>query len=388
MSKQNSRKLIFLALFILSLIMISVFGGVISYALFFAVLSLPLISFIYLAYAYYSFTIHQEIKTRNIVACEPVPYTCILKNEGFTVLTAIKIKTFRDFSDVAGLPYDQAFRLFPGEKIEYTTTLNCRYRGEYKVGISKIAMTDFLGLFSFSYRMMSQIDAIVKPRIIALDIQNEISDLDAIIHSNFLRHANEPDLTVRDYIAGDSLKKIHWKSTAKSSKLKVRNEIGILKEQVLLIADFERISADIEEYLPLENKILEQTIGLLYHFALGKIPIELVFGTDKLYCSQIADIGHFNYLYEELATLSFQAKARFSSLYDEALNRGLIEKAQIVLMVVHYMDDDLFNKLALLSITAKTIVIHVVTEADISAYSRQSTERFKIVTASYKEKED
>ncbi|MCL2718565.1 MAG: DUF58 domain-containing protein [Lachnospiraceae bacterium] len=388
MLKSKYRKLILLVLFILSLILISIFGGVISYSLFFAVLIIPLISLMYLIYVYYSFTIYQEIKTRNIVAGELVPYSFILKNEGFTVFTALNIKVYSDFSNVTDVPDDQVFRLFPGEKIEYKTTLRCRYRGEYKVGVNRLVITDFLELFRFSYKMMSKLDAIVKPRIVALDIQNEIPDLDVFIHSNFKKDINEPDLVVRDYVAGDPLKKIHWKSTARSLKLKVRNDIGVLKEKVLLIADFERVSNDMREYLPLENKILEQTIGLLYHFVIGKMSIELVFNQDKLQNALISDIVQFNSIYEELASISFRSNNRFLNLYNDVYRRGLISGAQIVLMVVHYMDDDLFAEVARLSLTSKIAVVYVVSEEDISEYSRQSTERFKIVKVGYEESEE
>ena len=379
MLKKHSRKFILLLLFALSLIPISTVGSAISYALFYAVVTIPLISCIYLLYVYKSFSIYQNLSTRNITVGELVPYNFVIRNEGITVFTAINIKVFSDFSYVMDVPDDQVFSVFPGGEIMYDTTLICRYRGEYKVGVSKVVLTDFLKLFSYSYSIMSPFEAIVKPRIINLDLRQDIPDLDVFIHNNVKGEINEPDLVVRDYIPGDSLKKIHWKSTAKTAKIKVRNEIGILKEKILLITDFERVSLDIHEYLPLENKVLEQTIGLLYHFVCEKIPIKLVYHTHELFDSLISDIGRFNTIYEELSKIHFRRENSFLSLYEKVSHYGLITGVQLVLMVVHYMDDELYARLAELVRTSKVTVIYVITNEDITKYCRQSTERFRIL---------
>ena len=328
---------------------------------------------------YSSFRIYQNLETRNITVGELVPYNFIIRNEGHTVFTKINVKVYTDFSYVTDVPDDQTFRVFPGDKIKYNTTLACRYRGEYKVGVNRVVLTDFLELFSYTYGMPSPFEAIVKPRIIDLDIQKDIPDLDVFLHSIFKSEINEPDLIVRDYIAGDSLKKIHWKSTAKSQELKVRNDIGIMKEKVLLITDFERVSNDIHVYLPWENKILEQTIGLLNHFVFEKIPIELVYYNNMLQNTLISDIAQFNFIYEELSTINFLMDKRFTTLYDEVRYHGFINEAKLIFMVVHYMDDELFTKLAELSSTSKVTVVYVITKVDISEYHRQSTERFRII---------
>ena len=61
----------------------------------------------------------------------------------------------------------------------------------------------------------------------------------------------------------------------------------------------------------------------------------------------------------------------------------MINSAQVILMVVHYMDSHLFAVLAELSLTSKVTVVYVVSKEDISEYSRQSTERFKIVKVAF-----
>ena len=53
---------------ILSLVFISFYGGAVSYALFFAVVFLPVLSMVYLALVFFRFKIYQELEGRNVMA--------------------------------------------------------------------------------------------------------------------------------------------------------------------------------------------------------------------------------------------------------------------------------------------------------------------------------
>ena len=55
---------------------------------------------------------------------------------------------------------------------------------------------------------------------------------------------------MRDYVAGDALKQIHWKATARAQALKVRNRTGEEKTGIAILCDTKRYSGDNREYLP------------------------------------------------------------------------------------------------------------------------------------------
>lgn len=375
--KNRRRALLFL--FILAVISISNYGGTISYTFFYAVILVPFISLIYLIYVYLRFAVYQEIKTRNIIAGEPVPYNFILSNQGKSVFTAVSVNLYSDFSSVSDVPDNHEFCLFPGEKIIFDTMMNCKYRGNYEVGVKKLIINDFFGIFRVSYNMPSNISAIVKPRIVRFEDLNETPELEAFVQSHLKQEINEPDLTVREYQHGDSLKRIHWKSTARSAKLKVRNEVGTIKQKILLMADFERISAKMNIYLPSENQTLEQVIGLLYFLVRQNVPAEIYYLNDKAETRYVSDISHFNQLYEELALLNFREKNSFAGLFIEAGKSGLLASATMIFMVIQLLDDDLFTEIAGLTLSGKIIVVYVVTNKDISGYIRHSNSRLKIL---------
>ncbi|MDR2547447.1 MAG: DUF58 domain-containing protein [Lachnospiraceae bacterium] len=373
------RRLLLCLLFLLSLIPISIFGGVISYALFFAVLLIPLILWAYLLYVLYYFTVYQEAATRNIVVGEAINYRFILANEGRIAFTGVSVMLHADFSYVADVPDNRHFAIFPGERISFDTMLTCKYRGEYPVGVKRLIVTDFLGIFRVSYRMPSQIEAIVKPRIIHYDRLEEIPETVVFSQSVRLQETNEPDQTVRTYIPGDSLSRIHWKSTAKTGELKIRNEIGTIKQKVLILADFTRVSDDINIFLPQENRILERIIALLYYFTRQSVPAEFLFANKGPENRRVNDIQHFRFLYEELATMRFREDNSFTLLFRRIKESGIFSQVMLIMMITTNMDQELYSSLVKLSLAGKVIVVYVMSDDDISEFVRQSNERLIII---------
>ena len=373
------RRLILAALFILALISISFYGGVISYAFFYAVVSVPLISLTYLLYVLLRFAVYQRIRTRNIIACEPVPYSLCLTNEGRAVFTSVAVKLHSDYSSVEGIMDNQAFTLFPAERNVIETMLTCKYRGEYPVGVERLIVTDFLGIFRLNYRMPSGIEAIVRPRIRDLSNADDAPELAVFIQSHLSPDQNETDILIRDYMPGDSLKKIHWKQTAKSGTLKVRTDVGTIKQKVLLLADFERVSSKMEVYLPLENQILEQTIALLYYFVRQNVPTEFLFLADTVQKHPVHGIHQFNTVYEELALLHFCEDRPFNSLYHSAADQGILSATPLIFMVLNRLDDGLYEEFLRLAKAGKIIIVYVAGDCDVAAYARKESDRLKVV---------
>jgi hypothetical protein len=248
--------------------------------------------------------------------------------------------------------------------------------------------------------MPSAIEAIVKPRIVYLEALKDVPELEEFLPSHLKLEINEMDLLVRDYQPGDSLKKLHWKATARSGEFKVRNEIGMLKQKVLLLADFERKAKKAEQYLPLENQILEQTIALLYYFVRQNIPLEMVFATKngppraaaptrnsqeavamQLESHSISSLPQFYHLYEELAIIHFREENDFPLLYQIAEDSGLLAQVPLIFMVIQHMSEELYAKLATISAAGKLVVVYIVASGSDTqdSFIKESNARLKII---------
>lgn len=373
------RRWILLGLWVLSLTVISFYGGPVSYGFFFGITLLPVISLIYLAFVYHSFKLHQKIESRNIVCGQPTPYYFVLQNDSHFAFSSVSVKLFSSFSYVEELPGNIAYELLPKDKFLYETKLVCRYRGEYEVGVKEITITDFFRLFSLRYAVPSTIKALVLPRLVQVEALNSITDLSALLQKETLSLETEPDVIVRDYMEGDALKQIHWKATAREQTLKVRNRIGEEKQGISIFCDTRRYDQDIKKYLPLENKLLETLLALGLFFAEKDMAFTACYGQGSVIKHRVAGIKDFDSFYTKTANIVFEEEAEPDRTLLQILSEGTLADSKVVFCVLHTLNDTVLEITEQLTASGVIVVIYLITEENVEELVKQNSLRRRII---------
>ena len=127
---RNKRFLILFALFVLSLVGISFYGGPVSYTFFWLCVSLPLILLLYIFLVIVSLRIYQKPDGRNMVCGSPSDFYITLQNEGFFSFSYLRIIFYSSFSTIMGLDDSVVYELPPRTSVTKKTQLVCRYRGQ------------------------------------------------------------------------------------------------------------------------------------------------------------------------------------------------------------------------------------------------------------------
>lgn len=116
------------------------------------------------------------------------------------------------------------FDLSPREKRTVHYELVCGRRGAYDFGAAVIHMGDLFGIFVREISFQASNKLIVYPKIIPLE-GLAIPNFQNMGATFTLRAANE-DLTgptgTRRYVSGDPLNRIHWRATARTGQLRVK----------------------------------------------------------------------------------------------------------------------------------------------------------------------
>jgi len=114
-------------------------------------------------------------------------------------------------------------RLAPGEEAEELFTIPTQKRGVVKVGPVSVVRGDPLGLFERAHRRDEPVDLFVHPRTILFDGQSlgYLRDLEGLPAADLSRddvsfHA------LLEYQPGDDLRHVHWRSTARTGTMMVR----------------------------------------------------------------------------------------------------------------------------------------------------------------------
>ena len=322
-----------LGLFILSLVIISYVGGPASYGFFFFTLFVLLVSFIYTIVVFARFKIYQSIESRTVTAGSATPFFFTLQNEDVFTHSGVRTHFFTDFSSITGLS-DEEYELMPHTGIRRETILLCRYRGEYDVGIKSVTVTDYLRLFSITFKNRETIKAIVQPRLEMLpDSLRPESVLDPEGAEN--RDMKIPDIPVREYIPGDDIRFINWKATARTGKPQMRTFTGEVIPSLCIIMDPLRYSDDQGKYLPVENKILETVLALGYFFASHGMDVKVCTYSGKKMTFRVNAPEGFEEFYNAMAGFSFRKDNTHRAFFASCGSDENIADCSSVIYVFH-----------------------------------------------------
>ena len=330
--KRNRR--IFLILWILSLVGISFFGGPVSYG-FFAVLTLtPIVSLIYLVCVFAFFRIYQELDGKQLVANHTVPFFFTLMNEYWFGFAGIRVRFFSSFSAISGLDDGTEYELLPKTGVTKQTSLVCKYRGEYEVGIKSVEIQDYFRLIRLSYHNKETLRVIVKPNLVELTNLKSI-DLSQTMARESMQNQTEPDVLVRNYEPGDDVRQMNWKASARSGQLLIRKRTGEEREGVSILLGTNRCSREQKEYLPVENKMLETALALAYFFAKKNILTHVYYGAETLVEKNVSALNQFDAFYESLCTVEYREDASEADFLAKAAGRREIFQCKTVFLVLH-----------------------------------------------------
>jgi len=259
----TKRGFVWLAVLIATGVLVTYRGGTVSYLLFYSALLVPLLAFLYLLYVYFRFRVYQSIDSRQVVKETAVPYQFALTNEDFISYSHVSVIFCVDYSTAEGLVSGHPVCLLPGEKWTKETIIRCHYRGEYQVGIRRILVRDFLGLFEITYKISKPLELRVLPRVVTLDRFVLAEETDGRMEQ--WKRSGRPemmDAQTREYQSGDAIRQIHWKATARMQKLMSREMTEEPKEEISLFLLTRHYEGTEAERIEAEDKLIEAVLAV------------------------------------------------------------------------------------------------------------------------------
>lgn len=336
-------RLLLIIWIVISGIFASLYGGNITYALFYTSLTIPVIAFLYTFYVFTRFKMYQSIYKRTVVKGEITQYVFRLSNEDVLPYQNIKVDFFDDKSTILGSNEVQDFSLIPGETQSLDTSICCNYRGEYYIGAKSVTITDFLYLFSVTYPVFSKLRVRVYPRIVSIsNVKMITANMDSKRSYNRSSEEQETDIEVRKYISGDNRKRIHWKASAKKQELLTRKYISIPKIGVAIFMDLSRVREDDLTNVIVEDKIIESTIALVDYSLRKQIPCEVLFDQNGIQQVSVQNQVDFDGFYNQCVEIRFAAEKKVEGILEESR----IEHNQSFqhIIITHNITEDLFKR--------------------------------------------
>lgn len=164
----------------------------------------------------------------------------------------------RDYSDLPG--HRASFvinRLGPGERYSWVVKTICQQRGRFNLGPITLTGSDPFNLFEITRHLPATSSLLVVPAALELDslhlIEGHLGGGDAVRGRTHEITANVA--AVRDYVPGDTFKRIHWPSTARKARIIIKEFERDPTAEVWLFLDMEeRVQAGRAELPPLPEE--------------------------------------------------------------------------------------------------------------------------------------
>ncbi len=338
-------RILYICLLFSTLVYVYFNGGKLPYMLFYTLILLPVVSLAYTAIVYFRFKYGQEIDKRFVTKGDKVNFIFSINNEDFFLYPYVRVSFYGAKTIFANQFQVRNFSLSPFRGKTYSLELICNFRGNYEIGINSVEFEDFLGLFTFKYKIFEPKYVTVYPRIVRLDRFFLKTDFMSDTHS-VLNTKNEDMSTVSDvrkYAYGDSLKRVHWKLTAKSGNIMVKKFQSTSETSAIMLLDLRKNTMENSQNIILEDKLIETVVSVLHYCMFNWIPINLVYFSEKLIDVHAKNHLLFSELYEALAKVKFSESVHLKDLLKVYLNNTV--STTNILLFTSNLDYELYNEI-------------------------------------------
>lgn len=336
---------------------VTLYGGMIPYRLFQFALLVPVICLAYTLYVYVRFKIFQEVEHKTLVKEQTADYLIQLGNEDVITYEHIKLNFYEENAQVLDMDSFRECYLIPGEKKEYRTSVLCKYRGTYSIGVKNVQITDFLHLFTIQYPIKEPYQVTVFPKTVYLDtcffLEEDYDEKHGI--SLFQEQQQEPDSEIRPYVPGDEKRMIAWKASAKHKELFTRKRINGIKQEVCLYME---MLPSKENRIAVEDKMLECSLAIANYCVTHFTKCQLIFEQTGVKVQKIQDVLSYHTFYQETAELSFRGSLSATSLLGEVVP----ENNQILVLLVLDLTDELLESISVFTARNQRVIVLVVGE--------------------------
>ncbi|MCL2353427.1 MAG: DUF58 domain-containing protein [Defluviitaleaceae bacterium] len=347
-----------------ALFLLYIYEDTMTYVALYMVLMLPIISLIFALISRKTLKITQGIEKPNTLKKQETRYVVRAKNKGIIPVASLKIKIEKDEDAIISYIDAQHTFLRFFETRDMSFTIISKYRGNYKIGIAKVYLYDFLGLFKLKKKCKATSMLTVAP--IAVDVEPIPLGASASGTEGMKDLRKEEDYAnisdLRKYHPGDGQKKVHWKVSAKKNELISKNFQSINKNTTALVIDNSKIiKYPREEALKLEDAMIEAFVSVA-KYCIRSHQMCALYSLDNASDIYSSD---FEYLYQASCGIDFSVHGiKDFETYFENFSKTQVEADNTIVFVKNFTESIVATIQKLIFFGSNVIVYHFETPKD------------------------
>lgn len=257
-------KVILLLLAILLFLFMAFVGGRLPAFLFYVYLSGLVLPFLHGIYGRVKLKGEITIAEQELIAGEEVLVTSTFKNPSKMDFPRLEYSNSLSALLSGKAATTQNFHLERDTTFVDHTNIICRRRGIYTLNQTELLIKDIFDLFTFKKTIQAPVALKIYPRNLALEnlsIESGIQLGDLIVDDPLFQDYTAIN-ALREYSEGDSVKKIHWRASAKHEKLIVKDFEFRGDTEVLLILNASEKDYRKDSHRLIEDRVVETAVSI------------------------------------------------------------------------------------------------------------------------------
>lgn len=202
------------------------------------VIALPLIAAVVLARSQYRLALGRVLTPATVPAGSQAEVRLTFTNEGRTPTGILRLEEQLPYA-LGPRPRFVLDGVSRGWRRQVRYQVRCEQRGRFTIGPMRVQVGDPFGLVALQREFSSTATLLVTPRTVDLPpatLPSAWSGSGEERPRSFATGSAE-DVTVRSYRRGDDLRRVHWRSSARSGELMVRREEQPWQARATLLLD-------------------------------------------------------------------------------------------------------------------------------------------------------
>ncbi|MCL2873745.1 MAG: DUF58 domain-containing protein [Defluviitaleaceae bacterium] len=281
-----------------------------AYAMLYVLIIIPILSFLHAFIAIQGLSVRHFFRHSAITKGDDSDIIVMLENHSFLPVHELEL-VFAEADIGVLIPNIIFIKKISSRSIEEkVVSYSCKYRGQFHIGVDHIKIFDVLKLFTFKKKIESDDFVLVYPKtfpVLSFPVKVELTMREdakkASIMDDYYTIAD-----IRKFTPSDSLKKVHWKLSAKRCELLVKRHQASGNNAVVMVLDMSKLPVkDSEKRTMYEDGIMGRVLSVIRHITDRQMHADLIYASDSINIFNCAGIRDFHALRPILAKAEFDS---------------------------------------------------------------------------------
>lgn len=296
-------------------------GGKIPYLIFYMISGVFIISYLWTRYVARKLIAFQRTENREYYVDDKITIDSFIDNDTVLPIPYVEItdRTIEVMGDAPSRP--TIVSMMPTERELVKNSVVIKYRGIYDLGPVELKTSDVFGAFTWNRCVYSKGFIKVYPRVHNIEsfTLKSMQSFGTLSTKNKAYEDNTSVSDIRKYNIGDSVKKIHWKVTAKKGNLHVKNYQLTGSASGYIFLDLKRNCYYKGNMRVLEELAVETAASLVSFFLKKAVSINMYVNASKLYYTKGRDTNEIKGFLDILCEVSSQGQNTVTELLERRI---------------------------------------------------------------------